>query len=360
VTALCVFATALAVPGSAAAKPLGSRALRTGMTGPDVKSLQRDLTEVGLPTPAVGSYGPETQRNVRTFEKEYGLRTDGVASRNVIQELKAALSAGGASTYGSGGTGIGFPTVSPTTKKTAKQVTDTPVVKQDGGSQHLGERTLHQGMKGHDVRVLQSYLTLVGFATNVDGSFGASTKTSVMQFEQTHLLTADGVVTYGVQVVLRQAVAQALAGGTVGKATINSDGTASAPAGAPAVVQNVIAAANQIIDKPYIYAGGHSRWVDNGYDCSGSVSYALHGGGLLSSPEDSTGLESWGQAGPGKWITVYADAAHTWVVVAGIAFDTADFGGPNIPSGDGPRWRRNPTGNLADGGNYVIRHPAGL
>ena len=77
-------------------------------------------------------------------------------------------------------------------------------------------------------------------------------------------------------------------------------------------------------------------------------------------PEDSTGLESCGSAGPGKWITVYADSGHTFVVVAGIAFDTADYGGPNIPSGTGPRWRTNPTGNLADGGNYVVRHPAGL
>ena len=122
----------------------------------------------------------------------------------------------------------------------------------------------------------------------------------------------------------------------------------------------MIAAANQIIDKPYIYAGGHGKWNDTGYDCSGAVSYALHGAGLLSSPEDSTGLESYGSPGPGKWITIYADSGHTWVVVAGIAFDTADYGGPNIPSGTGPRWRTNPTGNLADGGNYVVRHPAGL
>jgi hypothetical protein len=126
-------------------------------------------------------------------------------------------------------------------------------------------------------------------------------------------------------------------------------------------VQEVIAAANQIIDKPYIYGGGHASFNDVGYDCSGSVSYALHGGGLLSSPEDSSELESYGSPGAGKWITVYANAGHTWVVVAGIAFDTADFGGPNIPSGTGPRWRSDPIGNLSDGtGGYVVRHPAGL
>jgi hypothetical protein len=85
----------------------------------------------------------------------------------------------------------------------------------------------------------------------------------------------------------------------------------------------------------------------------------LHGAGLLSSPEDSTGLESYGAPGPGKWITIYADPAHTWIVIAGRAFDTANYGGPNIPAGSGPRWRTNPTGNLADGGNYVVRHPVG-
>ena len=151
----------------------------------------------------------------------------------------------------------------------------------------------------------------------------------------------------------------ALAGGAVGNATINADGTATAPAGAPAVVQQMIAAANQIIDKPYIYAGGHGRWNDSGYDCSGAVSFALHGGGLLSSPEDSTGLESYGSPGPGNWITIYADAGHTWIVIAGIAFDTAHFG-PTTPGGTGPRWLTNPTGNLADGGDYVVRHPTGL
>jgi len=250
------------------------------------------------------------------------------------------------------------------TVATSADPTDTgdpilaPVV-QDGGSAHLGERTLQMGMKGHDVRVLQAYLTVVGYPTGIDGAFGSGTQTNVIAWETANSLPADGVLTYAQSRVLRQAVANALAGGAVSKATINSDGTASAPSGAPPVVQSVMAAANQIIDKPYIYAGGHGRWVDSGYDCSGAVSFALHGGGLLSSPEDSTGLESYGSPGPGKWITIYADSAHTWVVVAGIAFDTAHYG-PTTPGGTGPRWLTNPTGNLADGGNYVVRHPSGL
>jgi peptidoglycan hydrolase-like protein with peptidoglycan-binding domain len=271
------------------------------------------------------------------------------------KRMPNALAAGG-----SGGSALAIHKQSKSTDPT-----DVPIVQQNGGSAHLGNRTLRPGMHGHDVRVLQGYLSMVGFPTTVDGSYGPATKAKVLAFQQTHSMKANGVVTFAETLVLRQAVAAVLASGPVtsgpvSRARINSDGTATAPTSAPAVVQKVVAAANQIIDKPYIYAGGHASWKANGYDCSGAVSYALHGAGLLSSPEDSTGLESWGSAGPGKWITVYADAQHTFVVVAGRAFDTADYGGPNIPSGTGPRWRSNPTGNLADGGDYVVRHPAGL
>lgn len=236
----------------------------------------------------------------------------------------------------------------------------TAPVTRDGGSAHLGERTLRHGMHGHDVRVLQGYLSVAGFATPVDGSFGAGTETSVVGFQAAHNLKTDGVVTYADSLVLRQAVVFAMAGGAIGTATINPDGTATAPAGAPAAVTQMIAAANRIIGTRYVWGGGHSSFDASGYDCSGAVSYALHGGGLLSSPQDSTGLESFGSSGPGQWVTVYADPSHTWVVIAGIAFDTANFGGPNIPSGNGPRWRTDPTGNLSDGGGYVVRHPAGL
>jgi peptidoglycan hydrolase-like protein with peptidoglycan-binding domain len=278
-----------------------------------------------------------------------------------------------ASATGGGGLGSGSSTkakkhtVRRTKHATARtadptSATNDPVmapVPQDGGSQHLGERTLKQGMRGHDVRVLQGYLTVAGYATSIDGDFGPGTKANAMKFEAAHQLPANGIVTYAQTRVLRQVVSTSLAGGAVSKATINSDGTATAPAGAPPAVQAMIAAANTITDKPYIYAGGHGRWNDNGYDCSGAVSFALHGAGMLSSPEDSTELESYGAPGPGKGVTIYADSSHTWIVIAGIAFDTAHYG-PTNPSGTGPRWLSNPTGNLADGGNYVVRHPAAL
>ena len=270
-----------------------------------------------------------------------------------------------------GGGGLG---AAPTTKKnkrarqqaTAKAADPTaanstvmaPVI-QDGGSQHLGERTLKPGMRGHDVRVLQGYLTVAGYPTSIDGDFGPGTKANVVKFESAHQLAANAVVTYAQSRALRQVVATALAGGAVSKATINADGTASAPAGAPPAVQAMIAAANQIINKPYVYAGGHGRWNDTGYDCSGAVSFALHGAGMLSSPEDSTELESYGAPGPGTWVTIYANSNHTWIVIAGIAFDTAHYG-PTTPGGTGPRWLTNPTGNLADGQSYVVRHPSAL
>ncbi len=215
-------------------------------------------------------------------------------------------------------------------------------------------------MTGHDVRVLQAYLTVAGFGAAVDGDFGPATKQAVIDFQQAQGMTPNGVVTRSVELTLRKDVAAVEASPPTGTTRINGDGTATAPAGAPTAVLQVVAAANQILSTSYCVGGGHGSWTSSCYDCSGSVSYALHGAGLLTTPEDSTQLESWGESGPGRWITVYADAGHAFLVVAGRAFDTADYGGPNIPNGDGPRWRSNALGNLQDGGDYVVRHPAGL
>jgi septal ring factor EnvC (AmiA/AmiB activator) len=132
------------------------------------------------------------------------------------------------------------------------------------------------------------------------------------------------------------------------EAQVISESEASAPASAPQAVKDVIAAGNAIATTPYIWGGGHGSFESSGYDCSGAVSYALHGGGFLESPLDSTGLETWGEPGPGQWITVYANSGHAWMVVAGIAFDTV--GGP------GPRWH-DPWVDSPEG--FVVRHPAG-
>jgi peptidoglycan hydrolase-like protein with peptidoglycan-binding domain len=224
----------------------------------------------------------------------------------------------------------------------------------------LGSRVLRMGRRGHDVRVLQAYLTVAGYGTVVDGAFGRQTKENVLAFQRAQGMRANGVVTVAVARALQGLVAQIQSLPPTGRTRINADGTATAPAGAPATVVAVVAAANQIINTSYCYAGGHHTWKSSCYDCSGSVSYALHGGGLLTSPEDSTQFETYGDPGPGRWITIYADPSHAFMVVAGRAFNTATYGGPNIPSGTGPRWRYHPLGNLADGGHYVVRHPPGL
>jgi hypothetical protein len=136
------------------------------------------------------------------------------------------------------------------------------------------------------------------------------------------------------------------------------NGRVIAPASAPIRVKRVIEAANRLVEKPYIYGGGHkpfSSRLDRGYDCSGSVSYALFGGRFLRSPLPSGALMSWGQDGPGQWITVYASGGHAYVVVAGLRFDTS-MHDPNAPGpGTGPRWSK----SLRKSKAFVARHPRG-
>jgi hypothetical protein len=143
--------------------------------------------------------------------------------------------------------------------------------------------------------------------------------------------------------------AQAPAGG---KATL-VNGLAVAPADAPAVVKQVIAAANSIATTPYLFAGGHGSWKSSGYDCSGSVGFALHGGGLLSQTEDSGQMESYGVPGAGQWITLYTNAGHVYAKIAGLYYDTA----AQSSSNDQDRWS---TQRISPAGGFVVRHPRGL
>jgi hypothetical protein len=136
------------------------------------------------------------------------------------------------------------------------------------------------------------------------------------------------------------------------------DGRVIAPASAPRKVKRVIQAANRLVEKPYIYGGGHkpfSSMLDRGYDCSGAVSYALYGGRFLRSPLPSGDLMSWGEEGPGEWITVYAHGGHAYVVVAGLRFDTS-MRDPDAPGpSSGPRWST----SLRESDAFVARHPLG-
>lgn len=218
-----------------------------------------------------------------------------------------------------------------------------------GDSKHMGDRTLRVGMKGHDVRVLQDFLTLAGFPTTIDGAFGPATKRNLIRFQRAKGLTPNGVLTYNDNLVLRAAVATAnRVTAPAGHAVLRADGTAVAPANAPAAVKEAIAAANRIAFTPYIFGGGHGSFSSPGYDCSGSVSFALHGGHLLATPEDSTQFESYGNAGPGRWITIWANAGHAYMEIAGLFYDTAN-------SGD--RWSKR---RASSASGFVVRHPAGL
>jgi cell wall-associated NlpC family hydrolase len=138
---------------------------------------------------------------------------------------------------------------------------------------------------------------------------------------------------------------------TPGAQAVVMSSLASAPKSAPAAVKAVIAAANSIAHTPYVWGGGHGSWYSYGYDCSGAVSYALHGGGLLETPLVSGALESYGEPGPGKWITIYANATHTYMEVAGLRWDTAGNAGTET----GPRWHLDPP--YPEG--FVVRHPTG-
>jgi hypothetical protein len=145
------------------------------------------------------------------------------------------------------------------------------------------------------------------------------------------------------------------------EAQLLPDGTAAAPADAPLAVQQAIFAANKIVGKPYIYGGGHRSFKSTGYDCSGTVSYALHGGGLLKSPLDSGSFMSWGEKGPGIWITVFTNPGHAYAMIAGLRLDTSAAGVTRkntknaLAFQSGPRWR--PV--LRDSRGYKQRHPLG-
>jgi cell wall-associated NlpC family hydrolase len=131
-------------------------------------------------------------------------------------------------------------------------------------------------------------------------------------------------------------------------------GLAAAPMSAPAEVQQVVWAGNQIIGLPYIWGGGHASFAAPGYDCSGTVSFALHGGALLRTPEDSGEFMRWGSHGIGRWVTIFSNFRHAYMTVAGLRLDTSAADDPT--NQQGPRWRPLRTGN----GGYAVRHPLGL
>jgi hypothetical protein len=231
------------------------------------------------------------------------------------------------------------------------------------------------GSGGGALKRLQAALHLP-----VDGEFGPETEAAIQRLQARHGLNVDGVVgaaTWNVigvrgerelnpprSAIVRQEQSSPEDGGSSSAegsesapvhrwagGTSSGGGTSSAGGGGEGsgVVSRVIAAGNEIATRPYVYGGGHGSFQSSGYDCSGSVSYALHGGGLLNSPEDSTSLESYGQSGPGKHITIYANSQHAFMVVNGRRFDTV------ARAESGTRW----SSSMASTEGYVARHPSG-
>ena len=177
-----------------------------------------------------------------------------------------------------------------------------------------------------------------------DGVFGPGTEAAVKRWQARHGLASDGIV--GPQT--RRAMG--LGDGPTLKRRGSGGGGGGGGGGGSGRVARIVAAANRIATMPYKYGGGHGTYHDSGYDCSGSVSYALHYAGLLRTPLDSTGFESYGLPGPGRHVTIYANAGHAYMVVDHRRFDTSAIGET------GSRW----TSTHRSSAGYVVRHPRGL
>jgi hypothetical protein len=230
----------------------------------------------------------------------------------------------------------------------------------------FGERPLRQGMRGDDVRVLQDHLTRVGLPTEVDGHYGPITARRVRSWERHFQRHVNGRVSRPDATELQS---QVDAGVTVAEPTTEQPEPTGEPRGSvildpdgagtalvrghvPDTIRAVVAAANEIVGKPYRRGGGHQRWANevDAVDCSGAVSWALHGGGLLDAPVTSGALMTWGERRKGEWITVYAHSGHVYMMVDNLRFDTG------YHSGDGPRW----TAKKRSSRGFTRRHPAGL
>ncbi len=291
--ALVSLLAALGAAGAASAE--AAKPLKKGSKGPRVAQVQRWLR-----LPADRIFGPATKRAVKRFQRGHGLAADGVVGPVTWAALRRAAG-----------------------RRSTSRRTSSAAPSRRGR-----------------VRLLQRRLGIA-----VDGVFGPATLAAVRRFQRSRGLTADGVVGPATWAALGHAgistVLKKRGGGGAGP---------SQGGGMPSAVRRIIAAGDRIADKPYKYGGGHGRWDDTGYDCSGSVSYALHGAGLLGSALTSGGLMSWGASGPGRWVTIYASPGHVYMVVDGRRFDTTGR------SESGSRWQAS---DRSEAG-YVVRHPPGL
>jgi peptidoglycan hydrolase-like protein with peptidoglycan-binding domain len=268
-------------------------ALKKGDRGPTVAKVQRWLNQ-----PDDGIFGRGTKAAVKRFQRRQGLTPDGVVGPATWAALRRGHRAA------------------------TRRTSSAPKVRSRGGA----------------VRSLQRRLGIAA-----DGVFGPATEAAVKRFQRRRGLTPDGVVGPATWAALGRPGAS-----TVLKRRGASPGPSAG--GLPTRVRRIIAAANRIAGMPYKYGGGHGTWNDTGYDCSGSVSYALHGAGLLDSALTSGGFMSWGEPGEGRWVTIYANPGHVYMVIDGRRFDTTGR------DESGSRWQSRSRSSAG----YTVRHPPGL
>ncbi len=298
--------------------------------------------QAALHLPVDGEFGAETEAAVRRLQARHGLTTDGV----VGPATWAAIGVQQAPTLTPPASALSQPGAGPARGATS----DVGLTAGTGGTAGSAHGT---PSVSEAVQWLQAALHLP-----VDGEFGAETEAAVRRLQARHGLTTDGVVGPATWAVIGVQDAptltpppSALSASPDGAAGAAGEGGGEATGEGEGVVERVIEAADEIATRPYVYGGGHGSFESEGYDCSGSVSYALHGGGLLSSPEDSSELEGYGEPGPGRYITIYANAEHAYMVIDGKRFDTVAL------AEDGSRWSDS---GGDDGGDFVERHPDGL
>jgi peptidoglycan hydrolase-like protein with peptidoglycan-binding domain len=385
-------------PGAAATEPPTTTehivVLSEGDEGRQVELLQRAL---GLAVDGV--FGPATEEAVQRFQSQHGLTIDGIVGPQTSAALRgrapaqasvADLHGGEASSEGSPGgnavarlqsalhltadgdfgpateaairrlqarhgltvDGIVGPATWNVLGISSQETLTPPAAALAGAHRHHrhhsslvsspeASSSSEGGLSGDAVARLQSALHLTA-----DGDFGPATEAAVKRLQARHGLTVDGIVGPATWNVLGINDLQTL---KPPRSALGGSSSSSAGGGS-SVIARVIAAGDEIATRPYVYGGGHGSFQASGYDCSGSVSYALHGGGLLSSPEDSSGLESYGAPGPGRHITIYANSEHAWMVVDGKRFDTI------AQQETGTRW----SSSMMSTSGYIARHPIGM